>query len=116
MTNAGKIYNINLKYPNFSHSMLIGNGSDIKVRFLEIKCDDGTIFHLDGFSKEPLKINFQPYLEVSHNTPMENMLENFINGIEHGQYDDRWGLDLGRKVVKLASDCEKKLLNNLASY
>jgi predicted dehydrogenase len=115
-TLAGEVFDITLKYKEFYHSMLIGNGAEKpKTRYLEIECDDGTHISYNGYAIEKLRVNYQPVYDIEQTPPLTNAINLFLRAITHGmQGDDRFGLDLGRKVVKVAENCYKKLEKDIS--
>ena len=91
---TSNLYNINMQFDDFSSNSIVGSGALYRFRTIEVSFDGMKIYYND--------IN-RP---VSHKQPLQNALEQFINGNFN---DDRFGLELSFKVLELLEYCNKIL-------
>lgn len=111
ITTAGEIYNITLKYNFFRHNMVIGNGATKKTRIFQLQTADGFEFVYNTQADAELTINHKPIWEIDPEPPLNTAIKTFVNAIQTGQTDDRFGLHFPAKVVKILEECQKKLID-----
>lgn len=100
-TLSSKLYNIDMDFGEFKANSIIGNGGSYKSRSIQVDFDGMTISYNDVNRPD------------NHKQPLQNVLEKFING---NFDDDRFGLDLSFKVLKLLECCELSLKNSAMIY
>jgi len=86
-TKIGSLYNIKMQFNNITSESLVGNGGCKRVRKFKIEADG-------------LKITYQ---DCQTDQPLSNAINIFLNSID-GKQDDRLGLNLSLKVLKILQE------------
>lgn len=95
-TDTGSLFNVKLKFNTLTTESLIGNGGGKKVRKLKV--------NLGG-----LRLTYDDNDRLSfHKPPLTNAINVFIDMI-NGKQDNRCGLDLSFKIIKVLEYCEKSI-------
>lgn len=111
---VGNQFEINLKYfQTISHHITIGNAGPQKTRFFEVQTNLGNCFVYNDLSEYKLTCN-NAAIKINTLTPLENAVSCFIKSID-GYTDDRFGLDISLKTIKILDYCQKIFAANNCS-
>lgn len=100
-TSQGELFTIMLDFENFQTTSIVGNGGLARHRTIQVSYNGLTIGYNDV--DRP----------AHHKPPMQNMLELFIN---QRILDDRFGLDLSFKILKVLDCCVDSLIKEAMIY
>jgi hypothetical protein len=93
------LYSFNIKYGKINHEVLIGNGSNTKIRRFEAS-DALNTYVYDDLAKNKLTCNDDPII-IENLSPLENSLCCFLKTIDGNIDDDRLGLDISYKTTQI---------------
>jgi predicted dehydrogenase len=86
------LFDITMDFGRFLTQSIVGNGAYTKKRYISVSFDGLNISYDENSNNQPF--NYKP--------PLENMLNVFID-IINGKKDNRMGLDMSYKILKILS-------------
>lgn len=105
-----EIFDIRLQFSNIITKSYVGNGTKLprKLRQIVLTQHNGTqIVYSDIEGNRLMEWPLRKKINVKYTPPLTNAIQYFIDLI-NGKQDDRAGLDLTIKVVKILEECYKQ--------